>query len=186
MSDIKLAEDTAAESTLHNGGVISRFMDGFRAIPRVVLWFIVVVWATPTVGLLISGLRTRDDQRSSGWWTGLNPTEWTFENYDTVFGASASGSLGDSLLNSFAITIPATIIPIAVAAFAALRSEAALEFAAAKRFAAASAARFFARSAASRCFSAALTNRRRRATSLFSPSTSELEESSSSLELLVP
>ena len=24
----------------------------------------------------------------------LNPTEWTFENYDTVFGASASGSLG--------------------------------------------------------------------------------------------
>ncbi len=70
MSDIKLAEDTAAESTLHNGGVISRFMDGFRAIPRVVLWFIVVVWATPTVGLLISGLRTRDDQRSSGWWTG--------------------------------------------------------------------------------------------------------------------
>jgi alpha-glucoside transport system permease protein len=102
-----------------NGGVVSRFMDGFRAIPRVVLWFIVAVWATPTIGLLISGFRTRDAQRGSGWWTGLNPFEWTVANYDAVFSTSASGSLGDALLNSFAITLPATVIPIAVASFAA-------------------------------------------------------------------
>ena len=33
--------------------------------------------------------------------------------------ASTRGSLGDSLLNSFAIAIPATLIPIAIAALAA-------------------------------------------------------------------
>jgi alpha-glucoside transport system permease protein len=120
MSDTTLDQSTTPNGNpKRNGGVVSRFMDGFRAIPRVMLWFIVAVWATPTIGLFISGWRTRDDQRSSGWWTGLNPFNWTFDNYDTVFGASASGSLGDSLLNSFAITIPATIIPIAVATFAA-------------------------------------------------------------------
>ncbi len=89
-----------------------------RGIPTWVLWLIVIVWSLPTVGLFVNGWRTRDAQRNSGWWT-VRFDELTFDNYDTVFTASATTSLGDSLLNSFAIAIPATIIPIAVAAFAA-------------------------------------------------------------------
>jgi len=100
-----------------SGGPLSRFVDGVRAIPAFILWLVVIVWATPTVGLFISGFRFRDAQRNSGWWTGLNPLNWTFENYRTVFGARAG--LKDSLLNSMAISIPATIIPIAIATFAA-------------------------------------------------------------------
>ena len=89
-----------------------------RGIPTWALWLIVVVWSLPTVGLFVNGWRTRDAQRNSGWWT-IRPDELTTDNYETVFSASATTSLGDSLLNSFAIAIPATIIPIAVAAFAA-------------------------------------------------------------------
>ena len=43
----------------------------------------------------------------------------TLEHYETVLGASSVNSMGESLLNSLAISIPATIIPIAIAAFAA-------------------------------------------------------------------
>jgi len=89
-----------------------------RAIPTSVRWLIVVVRSLPTVGLFVNGWRTRDAQRASGWWT-IKPSELTAANYDDIFSASSSTGLGDSLLNSFAIAIPATIIPIAVAAFAA-------------------------------------------------------------------
>jgi alpha-glucoside transport system permease protein len=99
-------------------GLVDRMYGVLRAIPTGVLWLIVVVWSLPTVGLFVNGWRDRDAQRASGWWT-VKPSELTFGNYDDVFGASASTSLGDSLLNSMAIAIPATIIPIAVAAFAA-------------------------------------------------------------------
>ncbi len=94
MSDTTLDQSTTPNGNpQRNGGVVSRFMDGFRAIPRVMLWFIVAVWATPTIGLFISGWRTRDDQRSIAWCTGLNPFNWTFVNYDTVFGASAASDV---------------------------------------------------------------------------------------------
>ncbi len=110
---------TAPMPDMEGGGgatsVIYRFL---RGIPTSVLWLIVVVWSLPTVGLFVNGWRTRDAQRASGWWT-IKPSELTFANYDDIFTASASTSLGDSLLNSMAIAIPATIIPIAVAAFAA-------------------------------------------------------------------
>lgn len=91
-----------------------------RRIPVWVLWLLVVIWSIPTVGLMVNSFRPRDLQRSTGFWTVFNDLgSLTFENYRTVLTASTRGSLGDSLLNSFAIAIPATLIPIAIAAFAA-------------------------------------------------------------------
>jgi alpha-glucoside transport system permease protein len=102
------------------GGVGSRIYGVLRAIPASVLWVIVVIWSLPTLGLLLSSFRSRDAQRTSGWWEIVGDTdELTLENYRTVFSASGTARIGDSLLNSFAIAIPATIIPIAIAAFAA-------------------------------------------------------------------
>ena len=98
-------------------GAIARSYSLLRAIPAGFLWLIVVVWTVPTLGLLVNSFRDRDAQRSSGWWKGLNPFEWTWSNYDQII--NARQSIGKSLLNSMAISIPATIIPIAVAAFAA-------------------------------------------------------------------
>src|SRR6056297_3970997 len=97
-------------------GPIDRVYGFLRRIPTGLLWFIVLVWSIPTLGLFINSFRDRDAQRASGWWN-VRPSELTIDNYDTIFAARAG--LGESLLNSAAIAIPATIIPIAIAAFAA-------------------------------------------------------------------
>ena len=48
------------------------------------------------------------------------PPEFTFENYAHVlFNANSSDSMGKAFFNTLTVTIPATIIPILVAAFAA-------------------------------------------------------------------
>ena len=99
-----------------SSGIIDRTYQFLRRIPTAVLWLIVVVWSIPTLGLFINSFRSRDAQRATGWWK-VKPSELTIDNYDTIF--SARAGLGRSLLNSAAIAIPATIIPIAIAAFAA-------------------------------------------------------------------
>ena len=48
------------------GGAVYRFL---RSIPTWVLWLLVIVWSIPTFGLLVNSFRTRDQQRTSGWWT---------------------------------------------------------------------------------------------------------------------
>ena len=96
--------------------VIDRTYNFLRSIPTGVLWILVVIWSIPTLGLLVNSFRTRDAQRNTGWWK-VVPSELTIDNYDQIF--SARAGLGRSLLNSAAIAIPATIIPIAIAAFAA-------------------------------------------------------------------
>jgi alpha-glucoside transport system permease protein len=92
--------------------------DQLRRVPVIVLWMIVIIWSLPTVSLFINSWRSRDDQRGSGWWT-TRPDSLTLDNYQKVFEANATSNIGKSLLNSMAISVPATIIPIAIAAFAA-------------------------------------------------------------------
>ncbi|MDJ0769794.1 MAG: carbohydrate ABC transporter permease [Ilumatobacter sp.] len=99
-------------------GIVDRIYKVLRGIPTAALWLIVLVWSLPTIGLFVNSWRNRDAQRATGWWD-FRPDDLTLDNYDEIFTASASTSLGDSLLNSMAIAVPATIIPIAVAAFAA-------------------------------------------------------------------
>jgi alpha-glucoside transport system permease protein len=78
---------------------------------------LMIVWAIPTVGLLVSSFRPQSDLSTSGWWTALAPPyHFTLENYRTVVGQSG---IGHAFVNSLLITVPATLIPLAVAAFAA-------------------------------------------------------------------
>ncbi len=87
---------------------------------HVVILTITLIWMTPSLGVLINSFRSPQDMRSSGWWTVfVNPfdfTQWTVENYATVL---ATQGLARSFRNSLLITIPATILPILIAAFAA-------------------------------------------------------------------
>ncbi|MGA0971250.1 MAG: carbohydrate ABC transporter permease [Ilumatobacteraceae bacterium] len=108
----------AGTATTSDGGVVDRVYRVLRAIPTWVLWLIVVIWSLPTLSVFINSFRTRDAQRSRAWWT-TTGDELTFDNYQSIFESSATASLGDSLLNSMAISLPATIIPISIAAFAA-------------------------------------------------------------------
>jgi len=86
-------------------------------------WFSIValtvlcaLWVLPTIGLLVTSLRSRDAAASTGWWTALWNGGWTVDNYRGVFEGS---EMGTAFLNSIIVAIPATIIPIMFAAFAA-------------------------------------------------------------------
>lgn len=88
------------------------------AIPTWVLWVLVVLWSIPTFGLFVNSFRDRNSQRGGGWWT-ARPDDFTIDNYIDILTAGAQGGLWRALLNSLAIALPATVIPIAIAAFAA-------------------------------------------------------------------
>ncbi len=79
-----------------------------------------LIWLTPTVGLLISSLRPPDAVLRTGWWTVfMHPfdfTQFTLRNYIEILTAQG---MGRAFLNSLIITIPSTLLPITVAAFAA-------------------------------------------------------------------
>jgi alpha-glucoside transport system permease protein len=76
-----------------------------------------IAWIVPTLGLFVSSFRPGAALSLSGWWTALAPPfSFTLENYQKVL---SSSNLGTSFFNSLMISIPATVIPTTVAAFAA-------------------------------------------------------------------
>ena len=88
-----------------------------RVVLNVVVIAIMALWLLPTFGLLVNSVRPAQAVASSGWWTGLFPPyNFTLENYQQVL---SRGGMSQAFVNSLLITIPSTIIPISVAAFAA-------------------------------------------------------------------
>jgi len=95
-----------------------------------VLLLLIIVWTVPTIGLLVSSFRPRDEVSSTGWWN-TNPASFTLANYEQVLlgkefpnpslpgGVERGDDLGAAFLNSLTVTIPSTLIPILIAAFAA-------------------------------------------------------------------
>jgi alpha-glucoside transport system permease protein len=91
---------------------------------RLVLHFAViaisVIWLVPTVGLLFTSVRGIQDINSSMWWTLLwKPHQFTLENYRAVFNSATTIGMGQAFVNSVFITVPATIFPIVIGAWAA-------------------------------------------------------------------
>ena len=81
-----------------------------------------VLWTIPTLGLLVTSLRPAIDVTRSGWWTIVTSPKLTLSNYtDVLFsgGFGVSGGLSPYFVNSFIISIPATLFPLAFAAMAA-------------------------------------------------------------------
>ena len=91
-------------------------------IASVVIVVLAVLWTIPVLGLLVTSLRPKGDVASTGWWTFFAHPHLTFSNYNTVLfkgGFNVSSGLAPYIVNSLAITIPATIIPIILASMAA-------------------------------------------------------------------
>jgi alpha-glucoside transport system permease protein len=87
---------------------------------RITITVVVLLWLLPTVGVLITSFRPGDLVTTSGWWTvfghPFRTNQWTFDNYQQ---ALDSQGFQNAFLNSLAVTIPATVIPITIAGFAA-------------------------------------------------------------------
>lgn len=89
-------------------------------VVRVIVGAIIIVWLIPTIGLFITSLRTRGAIDSSGWWTVFgsffDTSQWTLANYQEVL---TSGGFDSAFVNTLVVSVPATVMPITMAAFAA-------------------------------------------------------------------
>jgi alpha-glucoside transport system permease protein len=87
---------------------------------RIAILVVVILWLIPTVGVLVTSFRPEALSDRTGWWTALaHPfrlSDWTLENYRA---ALDTGGFKNAFLNSLAVAIPSTIMPITIAAFAA-------------------------------------------------------------------
>jgi alpha-glucoside transport system permease protein len=87
---------------------------------RISVLVICFLWTLPTAGLLVTSFRNPQDITKTGWWVGLlnlfTPGQWTLQNYQQVLGGE---NMANAFLNSLIVTIPSTVIPITIAAFAA-------------------------------------------------------------------
>ncbi len=87
-----------------------------RVVRTIVILLIAVVWLVPTVGLLVTSFRPQSDIAASGWWRVVITPHFTLDNYNGVLTAQ---HFFKNFINSFIITIPATILPIIIGALAA-------------------------------------------------------------------
>ncbi|MFD4327504.1 carbohydrate ABC transporter permease [Nocardioides sp. NPDC058538] len=84
---------------------------------RVGIVLLCVLWFIPTLGLLISSFRDEADVKSSGWWTVITDpfSQWTLDSYTQVL----ESGMANAFVNSIVVSVPATVLPIMIAAFAA-------------------------------------------------------------------
>lgn len=97
---------------------MSTMKDGRKRSPlaMIAMPVMVILWTIPTLGLLVTSFRTREAAASSGWWASLFDGAFTLDNYRELF---QSTSMGTSLVSSIVVAVPATVLPIMFAAFAA-------------------------------------------------------------------
>ena len=100
--------------TVRSLPLVSRFP---RILLHLAILGIAIVWLVPTVGLLVSSFRPANLVATTGWWTAVRPPlDFTLHNYLEVL---AANNLAQSFVNSLFVTVPATVMPILIAAFAA-------------------------------------------------------------------
>lgn len=113
----KAARKTARETRRNENLAQKRLTSRTATIIAIV---IAIFWTIPTFGLFVTSFRPGADSQTSGWWTVFVDPSFTLDNYfDALTSGGTALTLGDSFLNSLAIAIPATVIPIAIASLAA-------------------------------------------------------------------
>ena len=112
------AADDAVRQTPQRSDLAARIVRTINRWPvHLTLLIIGLLWFLPTAALLISSFRPPSEVLTNGWWNAFTlPFQFTLENYENVL---SQNRMGSSFINSLLITIPAVLIPIMIAAFAA-------------------------------------------------------------------
>jgi len=100
-------------------GALQRFKN-FKPGTTLIMFVVAAIWILPTVGLVVTAFRPQSSSVESGWWTAiLDPFHqgWTLNAFSQVF--NSDWNLGQGFMSTLAISVPATILPITFAAFAA-------------------------------------------------------------------
>jgi alpha-glucoside transport system permease protein len=83
---------------------------------RVFLIVVGLFWLVPTIGLLISSLRSPEDIGASGWWEVFTkPSQLTVDSYEKLL---ENGDITHSILNTVLITVPATVLVVVIGSLA--------------------------------------------------------------------
>ncbi|MFD3534468.1 carbohydrate ABC transporter permease [Streptomyces sp. NPDC058664] len=83
---------------------------------RVFLVLTGLFWLLPTVGLLLSSLRSPSDIAAGGWWQVFTaPARLTTENYTHLL---ANDTITGSLVSTVLITVPSTLLVLVIGSFA--------------------------------------------------------------------
>ena len=131
MADVAIS---GSRTTIPTAGSLHKKHVVSQLLVHLVLVLLVVIWSLPTLGILVTSFRSRDDAVQTGWWT--VPSELdrlTLDNYRQVLSGKPftyidsggnertvrSDNMIGAFLNSMTVTIPAVVIPILIAAFAA-------------------------------------------------------------------
>ncbi len=91
-------------------------------LASVLVVLLTIVWTIPTFGLLVTSFRPGNDVSKSGWWNFFAHPHFTWDNYHQVLfvgGYGVTGGIIPYLVNSLAITIPATVFSLVFASMAA-------------------------------------------------------------------
>ncbi|MEV4048517.1 carbohydrate ABC transporter permease [Streptomyces sp. NPDC049744] len=106
--------ETAVKAKRSLGSRLAEAVSG--GLVRVFLIVVGLFWLVPTIGLLLSSLRTPEDMAASGWWKVFTePSQLTFRSYEELL---ENGDITSSLLNTALITIPATVLVVVIGALA--------------------------------------------------------------------
>ena len=99
-------------------------LTNFRPLSTLMLLLLTIIWSIPTFGLLVTALRERDEAETNPWWDAIfrfGDVNWSADAFSQSF-LSAGGtaqSMGDALINTIGVTLPATVLPLIIAANAA-------------------------------------------------------------------
>lgn len=91
----------------------------YRIGSTIALVVLSMLWFAPTFALLVTSLRESTESQRSGWWTVFSNfagQNWTLAAFQDVIERQ---NLVGSFISSLAVTLPATILPLLFAAYAA-------------------------------------------------------------------
>ena len=112
---------TALTAPIGSARSIARRRVGHRPgwlLVRLAIVVLMILWLIPLVGLFVTSLREEDAIRATAWWNALlDPTGeqgWTLSGYQGAIDVFA-----EPMFTTLAVVIPAVIMPVLFAAYAA-------------------------------------------------------------------